>query len=279
MILLNNIPLEIQKFPNGESRIEKEQFSDFLKNSIGRPKVILKYESDSDLLQLLLVRKALWFPVELHIPYFPYSRMDRKSESHVFTLKSVAKYINWLDFEKVYIYEPHSDVTPALLNKCSIVSLIPNLLFGTDFDIKKDCVLYPDATAYKHYSDLIKSPLELIGIKKREFATGKIKELHIAGDCLIEGEELANKRVFIIDDLCSKGGTFLLAAEKLKAMGAGEINLVVAHCEASIFLGKLAHSRLIKNVYTTDSIINTKESNLIDSWLQISSLTSYINRT
>lgn len=255
MILFNDSLIEIKKFPNGEAIIEKSDIADHVDDG-GKNVITLKYESDADLFDLLLVKKATWFPVDLKLPYMPYSRMDRKSDNYVFTLKSVCKFINWLDFRKVRLYEPHSDVTPALLQKCVVFDLIPELLKKTDFNRLEDCVLYPDANAYKKYSDLLKIEKELVGFKKRDFTTGKItssKVFHF--DDYLFNDGLIGHKVYIIDDLCSKGGTFVQAAEQLKEMGAGEINLVVAHCETNIFNGVIFDTELIKKVYTTNTII------------------------
>jgi ribose-phosphate pyrophosphokinase len=252
MILFNDIPLDFKKFPNGETNLTKD-FLGGREQLIGHlypVKITLKYESDADLFQLLLVRKALWFPVDLHIPYFPYSRMDRKSDTHVFTLKSVAKFINWLEFDNVYIYEPHSDVTPALLNKCKIVSVTPELLVKAGFNPEEDFIYYPDAGAQKRYADVIKAKNEIFGIKTRDFATGKLS------NPIITAMDEPTGKIFIIDDLCSKGGTFVMAADDLLLGNSNitEINLVVAHCEETIFQGKIFTTDAIHHVYTTDSI-------------------------
>lgn len=248
MITFNGSPVPLTKFPNQETCIAKPFFSEAKLDKGNR--IVLQYESDEELFQLLLIRKALWFPCELHITYFPYSRMDRKSDAYIFTLKTVTKFINWMDWDKVVIYEPHSDVTPALLNKCKIVDIIPKLLAKTDFDITKDFVLYPDAGAYKKYSEAIKSQDELVGIKKRDFTTGRITEMQIT----VMDIEKAGNRVFVIDDLCSKGGTFIMAAEAVRKMGATKVFLVVAHCEETIVKGKILETDLIDKVYTTTSI-------------------------
>ena len=258
MILFNNEPIIIKHFPNGESLLDKPFFEKYryVEKEVNNI-ITLKYESDVDLFQLLLVRKSFWFPCDLHITYFPYSRMDRQSESYVFTLKTVAKFINWLDWNSVKIYEPHSDVTPALLNKCRIIPIMTSLLSKTDFNNEIDYVFYPDAGAHKKYSDVIKAKNELIGFKKRDFTTGKIKELQILGSLRKDA------RVFIIDDLCSKGGTFKLAGQQLKAMGAREVNLVVAHCEQTIFEGTLLTEPIITKIYTTNSIIRQEHKKII----------------
>jgi nicotinamide phosphoribosyltransferase len=246
MILFNEQEVKIHKFPNGESLIDKEFFTKF---ELEKNVLTLSYESDAELFQLYLIKKALWFLVSLRITYMPYSRMDRASNEYLFTLKYFAEFINSLNFEHVYIYEPHSDVTMTLIERSIPISLIRQLLRKTDYNNSSDCILFPDSGAYKHYSHLLQPGTELTGYKKRDFKTGRITNLAINNI-----EEAKGRRVFIVDDLCSKGGTFLMAAEKLKEAGATEINLVVAHCEESIFDGKIFSTDLIKHIYTTDSI-------------------------
>lgn len=246
MIFLNGTKIEFGQFPNGEANLPKLKQSDV--NTI-----ILKYEDDRDLFRLLLVRQWLDEPVHLHITYFPYSRMDRRSDDYEFTLYSVADYINLLDFSSVTIYEPHSDVTPALLEKVIIESPIPYLIGKLDVEYLPTKwawqPFYPDAGAQKRYSEFLNIEDELVGFKKRDFKTGRITDLQIIG------KRLSNT-VVIVDDLCSKGGTFVLAAEKLHEMGFEKVYLVVAHCEKTIFEGKILITDLIDGVYTTDSIID-----------------------
>ena len=60
--------------------------------------------------------------------------------------------------------------------------------------------------------------------------------------------------MLIIDDICSKGGTFYHSAKKLKELGAKNIYLYISHCENTILQGDLLTSGLIERVFTTDSI-------------------------
>ena len=48
----------------------------------------------------------------------------------------------------------------------------------------------------------------------------------------------------------------MLSAEKLKELGAGNIDLIVTHCEKTILDGDIPKSDLINKVITTDSIIS-----------------------
>ena len=63
----------------------------------------------------------------LIIPYFPAARQDRVMvDGEPLTVKVYADIINSLGFKKVVILDPHSEVTPALLNNSVIV---PNHIF------------------------------------------------------------------------------------------------------------------------------------------------------
>jgi phosphoribosylpyrophosphate synthetase len=68
-----------------------------------------------------------------------------------------------------------------------------------------------------------------------------------------------NFKVFILDDLCSYGNTFIMGFKELKKLGAGYIVLVVAHAEFSIYNGELLKCGLIDEVITTNSILNEDE--------------------
>lgn len=231
------------------------------------------YDRDEELFQLIALTKHLknnGCKVWLKMPYVPNARMDRtKNEDEVFTLKAFAETINWLGFEAVTICNPHSTVSEALFDRvdvdfdCVYVDVKMALHFAaTD----KDVVLYfPDEGACKRYSDLL-APLELpvaFGIKKRDWKTGEIKGIEIAGY-----DELKGKNILMIDDICSYGGTFYYSALRLKELGANEINCYVTHLEDSVMdpqKGKLIKAKwyshdgkdstdLIKTIYTTNSI-------------------------
>lgn len=241
MILYNNKKVQFGRFPNGEVNLNKIKIDPRDLNHV----VTLKYEDDSDLFHLLLVRKALSVPATLRIMYVPYSRMDRESDTYTFSLKVFCDFINSMNWEKVIVYEPHSDVTPALLDRVEVVPVTTLLLSTLDQLVATEYqIYYPDAGAQKRYPD---TPNSLLGIKRRDFKTGKIIDQQVIG-------ERSADVVVIMDDLCSKGGTFVLAAEKLRKMGFKIILLVVAHTEETIFKGEVFD--YIDGVVTTDSILD-----------------------
>ena len=98
----------------------------------------------------------------------------------------------------------------------------------------------------------------VFGIKNRNWETGNIEGLSVSGNT----ELISNSNILIVDDICSKGGTFYHSANKLKELGAKNIYLFVTHCENTILEGNLLNGDLIKKVYTTDSLFNKEHEKI-----------------
>jgi ribose-phosphate pyrophosphokinase len=266
MIKLNGEKVIFRNFPNNEVMLENNVLDLCKEGEV--PIVMFKYDNDATFMHLFLLKSFLDAnsvgPVNLIISYMPYSRMDRSSEKYAFSLKYMARFVNSLNFSKVIIGEPHSDVTPALIDRSSSLDLVSPLLKKavkeTGFNPETDYIYFPDITAEKRYGKLCKAfPNQLIGMKDRDFSTGNITGLKIIGE--LSGDA---PKVIIVDDLCSKGGTFLAGATALKEQGAGDIFLVVGHCEGTIFRGAMLESDLIVKTFTTNSIIEVQHEEKLD---------------
>ena len=256
MLEVNGKTIDTRRFPDGTQLLKA-------KLNMGLEyKIKWFYESDVELVTLIYITKHLRNHgaeyIELYMPYIPNARMDRvKSAEEIFTLKYFADTINWLGFNKVRVLDPHSYVSEALLNNLvlidqkKIVDSVIQYHIGTH---KKVTLFFPDAGACKRYSGLSAGRPYLYGEKNRDWETGEIKGLEIIGD----HDNVKNRNILIVDDICSKGGTFYHSAKKLKELGANEIYLYVSHCENSIFQGELLESDLIKKIYTTNSIFTGK---------------------
>ena len=255
MIKLNGQVIEQNHFPDGTLLMKhyEEPYGSY-------DRIEWFYENDAELFALICLRKHLKNrKVYLYLPYVPHARMDRvKNKEDIFTLKYFCEVINSLNFFEVRILDPHSDVAPALLN--NVIVNNPNLAIKyVANSIKTDNLLYyfPDAGAAKRYSSMISAPYTY-GNKVRDWETGQIKGLTIADSTLVNGKD-----ILIIDDICSRGGTFYHSAKALKTAGAKNIYLYITHCENTILEGELLTSGLIEKVYTTNSIF-TKEHEKIE---------------
>lgn len=271
MIKINNKLIELHHFPDNTLNIK-------LKPIVNSSIVISWfYENDAEYMALAFITKyyqAKNNDVVLFLPYIPNARMDRvEYDTDVFTLKYFCQLINSLNFTGVYVCEPHSNVSAALINKCAFINfddvvnkVINNISEESNEEV---CLFYPDEGAMKRYSKKVDRPFAF-GIKKRDWQTGKILGLEVMG---MTPDDIKGKSFLIRDDICSKGGTFYFSAKKLKELGANKIYLFIGHCENSIFDGEFGEEKsnlletgLIERVYTTNSIY-TKYHHMINTYV------------
>lgn len=211
------------------------------------------FENNEEMVALMYLTRHLQSHgvdrIELLMPYIPNARQDRvKSSEDVFTLKYFAEFINALGFSKVTVLDPHSYVSEALINNIVVKSPIDYIsvaIGGT----RPNLLFFPDEGAMKRYSGMFSLPYAF-GIKKRDWQTGQIQGLDVAGST----ELIKDATILIVDDISSRGGTFYYSAKKLKELGAGKIFLYISHCENTILQGEVLTSGLIERVYTTKSI-------------------------
>lgn len=253
MICMNGKRIVCDHFPDGTL---------LLKEAVDKcaEEVIIKwnYENNEELLAIYFLTKHLQSVnvnrIILDMPYIPNARQDRvKNEEDVFTLKYFAEMINELGFREVRVLDAHSNVSLALIERVRLYSPEPYIRKVIDKIVaeqgEEPLLFYPDEGAGKRYSGMLQMPY-CFGIKNRDWETGNIKSLDIAG----ESAMIHNRNVLIVDDICSYGGTFVYASEKLKELGAHNIYLFVSHLENSVLNGKLLEGRHIEKLYTTDSI-------------------------
>lgn len=255
MIKLNGKIIEQNHFPDGTLLMKHYEESHGIFEHIE-----WHYENDAELFALICLKNSLGDrSIHLSMFYIPHARMDRvKNKEDIFTLKYFCEVINSLGFTSVRVLDPHSDVAPALLDRVKICTPEKLIDFAVN-QINSENLLfyYPDAGAAKRYSSMISAPYTY-GNKIRDWETGKIQGLTIADPTLVNGKD-----ILIIDDICSRGGTFYHSARALKEVGAENIYLYVTHCENTILEGELLTSGLIEKVYTTNSIF-TKEHEKIE---------------
>ena len=254
MIKLNGKIVELGHFPDGSLLIKENVPKNF--NEAVSANITWKYENDGELVALIYLTKHLKAhgvsQIHLNMPYIPNARQDRvKTDEDVFTLKYFADIVNGLSFASVTVLDPHSTVSEALIDRIVIKTPKENIAKVLS-KIGEDNIMmfYPDEGAMKRYSALADKPYAF-GIKKRDWTTGQINGLDVAGAT----ELIAGSRVLIVDDICSMGGTFYHSAKKLKELGAAEIYLYISHCENTILKGEVLTSGLIEKVFTTDSLL------------------------
>lgn len=249
-------------FAGGEEHI---RFSPANIKDASTVRIQARLNQSSELIKLLMAKDALnrlldnSVTIELYIPYFPYARQDRVCvEGEAFSAAVMANFINDLRFDKVTIWDAHSDVTPALLRNVTNVSqldllkqsdVLTNGLSSGDLTL-----VSPDAGASKKTLNIAEAfediPDVISAQKKRNLKTGQIIKTEVTG-------EVAGKNLLIVDDICDGGRTFVELAKVLKTKGARSISLFVTH---GIFSkGFNVFDGLIDAIYTTDSFRSKEE--------------------
>lgn len=260
MIKLGEKVIKYGHYPDGTLNIKLTQND--INSLISYSHIGWYYDSEEELVVMIYLLNALHSKnitgIGLDMPYVPNARMDRcENVNDVFTLKYFANIINSLGFNFVRTLDVHSTVTEALINNISNESPVSYIQFVmgqiVPFTNRELTIFYPDVGSMKRYSKMIKAPCAF-GNKVRDWETGKIQNLEVVGDQKL----IKDHDILIIDDICSRGGTFYYAAQKLKELGAKDIYLWVSHCENTILDGEFINSGLLKKIYTTDSIYTAK---------------------
>ena len=260
MLKLNGQTIRPGRFPDGTLLIKQAPPAE------PDATITWHYEDDRELVALIFLTKHLkahgCHTIHLWMPYLPNARQDRvKSSEDVFTLKYFAEIINGLGFASVTVLDPHSNVSEALIDRIVvekpqkyIQQVIGKICEATG---QTPSMFYPDEGAGKRYSGQVPLPYAF-GIKRRDWKTGKILGLDVAGDT----EAIRGRDVLIVDDICSRGGTFFFSAQRLKELGARDVYLYITHCEETIFEGELLSSDLIAKIYTTNSILTREHPDI-----------------
>lgn len=272
MIKINGDEVKIEHFPDGTQRLNIKNIyeADYSDNDIE-----WFYEKEEELSTLIYITRHIKnLPyvglLNFYMYYLPNARMDRIHEdSEVFTLKSFADVINWLDFDYIEILDVHSNVGKALINNANFVTpkqyIEKAIKWAEDEIVEEDenaspeTVLYfPDTGAAKRYSDLFPELPYCYGEKKRDWKTGKILGL----DIKTNGIDLTDKLVLMIDDIIAYGGSLYYSAEELKKHGVTEIYAYATHTENSILdkekgtLIKSLENNTVNRLFTTNSLFN-----------------------
>ena len=246
------------KFPGGELHFK-------LKEDIFESYVTIRtsIKSSDDLMLLCLVIETLNFKnifPRVAIDYMAYQQADRRfGNNECFSLKVIANILNSFKTDSFAIFDPHSDVSPALLNNCEAYDnskFITNALSQWEAQYQgihrnELIILAPDAGAYKKIFALC----EKIGFKGQIECCAKSRNHQTGEKTIIVPKFDETKEVLIIDDICLAGGTFLGIANQIK----NKCYLAVSH---GIFNNGVDHLlKRFETIYTTDSrceIINDK---------------------
>ncbi|MCX6661894.1 MAG: ribose-phosphate diphosphokinase [Euryarchaeota archaeon] len=204
---------------------------------------------DTKIVELFLIQDAVHDAgaktITVILPYFGYSRQDKKfEEGEAISARAIAQHIS-MNVDCVITVDPHKDhvlkffTVPAY--SCTAVSTIAQYLKDKNIDF----VLAPDKGAKeraKEAAALINCEYDFLEKTRIDGSTVKItpKKLDARG-----------KHVAIIDDIISTGGTMAHSIKELKKQGAASVSVACTH---GLFVGGAKEKLLAADC---DEIIST----------------------
>lgn len=188
------------------------------------------------------------------VPYFGYSRQDRKEMPHVPISASLAStIITNAGADRIVTVDIHSEQQQGFVkvpwdNLYASYSLIPELKARK---LKDLVVASPDKggmTRATGYARLLKAEGIALVYKERDIAVNNASQaLAMIGD-------VKGKNVLLVDDMIDTGGTIVNAADYLKKNGAKKVIVCITHGIFSLDSVDRINKSQIDEVIFTDTI-------------------------
>lgn len=228
--------------------------------------------TNEHLMELLIfadaVKRASANSLTVIMPYFGYSRQDRKAKSRQpITAKLVANLLETAKVDRIIALDLHAAQIQGFfdipIDNFPAGPLLANY-FLKQKQLKDIVVVSPDhggATRARQFAKILNAPLAIID--KRRPEANKAEVMSVIGD--VEG-----KVAIIIDDIIDTAGTLIAGAEAIIAKGAKEVYATATH---PIFSGKAIENlekSPIKKVVVTDSIKLSEEARKCSKVIQVS---------
>ena len=217
-----------------------------------RYKIRADLHSSEDVMRLLMatdaLRRAGVRHIDLVCPYFPAGRQDRVcNHGEALSLKVMANLINAQEYDSVEIWDAHSDVTPAVIDRCTNVHQL-EFLKSANIRVGSYQIVAPDAGAAKKaevVAKYFKCPL-ITASKKRNPLTTEIEGTSV--DLPYIGKKWT---YLIVDDICDAGRTFITLTNEIKRQDPDAvIDLYVTH---GIFSAGFTHLKWrFRRIYTAN---------------------------
>lgn len=259
---LLNIPLvatELTKFPNGESRV-------WIKENVAGENIILvqsfSQPVDTFIMETLLMIDALERMgarhINLIVPWFGYSLQDKVfRDGEPIAAKVVADLLSHSYVKRAFLMDLHNSSTTGFfaipthhVTSQSIFVAYARSTFAEAFASDQVLAASPDFGGLKRARVFANElGVNLVNIDKhRDLKTGEVTAIQV------QGGDVRDKVVLIIDDVIVSGGTVLEAAKLLKKEGAREVHFFATH---GLFVGNALENMTdiaIDSVIITNSV-------------------------
>lgn len=242
--------VELKRFSDGEIWVKYHENIRGLDVFIIQPTI----PPAENILELLILidaaKRASAKRITAVIPYFGYSRQDRKDQPRVsITAKLLANLITIAGTDRVITMDLHAAQIQGFFDIPFDHLYSSSIFSGLFKDISKNLVVVsPDIGGIKMARSYAKRlHCNLAVIDKRRPKTNLAEVVHIIG-------RVEKKDVLLVDDLVDTGGTLVSAIDALKENGARNIYGSITHPLLSgPALERINNSALTK-LYVTDTI-------------------------
>lgn len=229
-------PASVKQFANGETSIKIEE------NVRGDDCYIIQpttgngtTDVNTALMELLLLIHTLRISsarrITAVVPYFAYSRQDRKVASRVpISASMVAQLMQSMGVDRVMTVDVHCGQIQGFFRNMPMDNLgvfpeFAKYVKGQPwFDAKKTVVVSPDSGGVERANILADhiGASHIVTILKRRVEAGKVESMQTVGN--VDGYVCV-----IVDDMVDTAGTLIKACELLKEMGASKVLACTSH--------------------------------------------------
>ncbi len=218
------------------------------------------YPSNDHIIELLLMidaaKRASARKITAVIPYFGYSRQDRKVEPRVpISAKVVANMLQVTGIDRVLTMDLHADQIQGFFD----IPVDNLFLTPIAFDYLRsmridDCVVVsPDSGGTdraRYMAKILNAGLAIID--KRRPKPNVCKVMHVIG-------EVSGKNCILVDDIIDTGGSISGASKALKEFGAKDVYCLATHAVLSGNAKEKLAEGGFKEIILSDSIPIAKE--------------------
>ena len=217
----------VTSFPDNESFVRYNEnirgMDVFLVQSTCSP-------ANHNVMELLIMidaaRRASAARVTAVLPFFGYSRQDRKDQPRVpITSKLVANLLVAAGANRILTMDLHAQQIQGFFD-IPVDHLYASPVFFEELksrDLDNMTVFSPDVGGMKManaYAEVLECPLGFVA--KRRTGASTVEAMNLVGE--VEGRE-----ILIIDDMTETAGTLIAAAKILKDRGAKKVSAIVSH--------------------------------------------------
>jgi ribose-phosphate pyrophosphokinase len=262
----------IKQFSDGEIQVNIEE------SIRGAEVYVIQSISDpinDSLMELLIMvdalRRASASQINIVIPYYGYSRQDRKARSREpITAKLIANMLDVDSITRVLTLDLHAPQIQGFfdvpVDHLAAAPLLASYFSDGSFDTDNMVVVSPDHASVSRaraMADLLGTPIAIIDNRNEESAED-VNEIptEIIGT-------VKDKIALVIDDMIDTGTRLTISAEALQNAGATKVYGAATHAIFSRSAPKILQESKLEKVIVTDSI-RIGEEKQFDKLVQLS---------